>query len=99
MTIMGVRLGRDLQTELSVNRGDSAAHRIEALRVYLEDRLGLSPFLGAYRYLKRIGEGPGADTDAAVTAQLEMLMGGAEQLTHLPALLQLIAVEERFDET
>jgi hypothetical protein len=69
-------------------------------------RLGLGPFIAAYRYLKKVGyshefgtnTGTNFNDDAAATDELEMLMGGTDQLAHLPVLLQLIAVEERFDE-
>ena len=68
--------------------------------IYMLYRLGLGPFLAAYRYLKKIGNHTAAtfNDDAAATDELEMLMGGTDQLAHLPVLLQLIAVEERFDE-
>ena len=35
------------------------------------------------------------DDDAAATDELERLIGGTEQLLHLPVLLQLISVEEK----
>ena len=99
MTLMGVPVRAEVQAVLSLKQSDSASHRIETLRIYLENRLGLEPFLASYRYLKRMG---GADSsqadDAAATTELEQLLGGAHQLTHLPVLLQLLAVEERFEE-
>jgi hypothetical protein len=79
---------------------------ISDLYKHVTYRLGLGPFIAAYRYLKKVGNshevGNNTTTnfndDAAATDELEMLMGGTDQLAHLPVLLQLIAVEERFDE-
>mmetsp|Transcript_16460 Transcript_16460/g.57581 ORF Transcript_16460/g.57581 Transcript_16460/m.57581 type:complete len:174 (+) Transcript_16460:1010-1531(+) len=45
-------LEADMQREVGVSESDTAFHRAEALRVYLERRLGLENFLRAYKLLE-----------------------------------------------
>ena len=55
---------------------------------------GWTKFMASYRYLKRMRfQRDTPDDDAAATDELQRLIGGTEQLLHLPVLLQLISVE------
>lgn len=99
MTIYGVPfpLGQTARHEvgMQVEDEDSAAVKMEALREYLEDSLGLDRFTKAYRLLKSIG--PRDDDDSLLNNMEEIV--GVEGLEYMDAFIQLITIEDRFEST
>ena len=99
MTVYGVPfpLGRTIRKESGIDfsEDDSPALKMEALREYLEDSLGLERFIKAYRLLKAIG--PRDDDDSLLT-KMEHIVG-VEGLQYMDTFIQLISIEERFETT
>jgi hypothetical protein len=75
----------------SVADGDSMAYRIEALRKYIEDGLGLDLFVEAYQF-----SNGGSDhlTAAETDVELRKLLSTPQQLAFYPLIEQLIVCEE-----
>jgi NIMA (never in mitosis gene a)-related kinase len=68
---------------------DSIFYRIEALRSYIEQKLGLEPMMRAYQYLLD----PPADDDS--NAELSSIVG-PKQLVYVPLIYQLIVCEDEY---
>eukprot|EP00743_Colponemidia_sp_Colp-15_P002605 GILK01002822.1.p1 GENE.GILK01002822.1~~GILK01002822.1.p1 ORF type:complete len:897 (-),score=171.16 GILK01002822.1:188-2878(-) len=75
----------------NVSAKDSVGYRIENLRVYLEDQMGMDPFIGAYRYLQDTVNEDGEDIDEA----LERILGSTN-MKFLPLIHQLIYCEDQY---
>jgi NIMA (never in mitosis gene a)-related kinase 1/4/5 len=78
-----------VQVPLIADERDSLAAKVEALRVYLEQQMGLEPFLSLYRYMESFT----IDEDPHIAADTIMQMVG-ENVRFIPMVHQLIASEE-----
>jgi len=79
---------------LPVNPKDSIFARVENLRVFLEEKLGLDKFLEAYRFISNIRA---EDDDTEIEAKIShLLVGDLACYQHL--IQQLIYCEERMNE-
>lgn len=100
VTIYGVPfpLGQTARHDVGISFGeeDSPALKMEALREYLEDSLGLDKFIKAYRLLKSIG--PSDEDDDSLLSNMEQIVG-VEGLQYMDTFIQLITIEERFENT
>lgn len=77
---------------LSLHDEDSAACRMEYIREFLEVALGEDKFVQAYRLLKSIDI---VDEDSLLE-QMEGIVG-TEGLKHMEVFIQLITIEEKFE--
>lgn len=75
---------------LPVREEDSLALKVEALRCFLEERLGTDPFLRVYRRLESLTQD---DDDEAVSREFVSALG-PEKLAYLQLVHQLIICEE-----
>jgi NIMA (never in mitosis gene a)-related kinase len=82
--------GKELQLP-RVTDASSLWTRIEALKVFLEDRLGFDAFIGLYRILQRMGENTESD-DALLDNATQSLP--KEKHALIPLITQLILCEE-----
>ena len=96
MTVYGLPLPLSNSTaeELHITADDSPSQKMEAIRVYLEGKLGEEIFVKAYRFLKNIEEED--DDEDALLNSMEAIVG-TEGLKYLDVLFQLITIEERFE--
>ncbi|KAK9809093.1 hypothetical protein WJX72_009300 [[Myrmecia] bisecta] len=78
------------EVDIGVAPTDSAAHKVEALRAWLERRLGTDLFLKVYRKIESLSQD---EDEAAVAAQLLGLLG-ADKMPYLQLVHQLIICEE-----
>lgn len=76
--------------KLAVSEADSLAAKVETLRVFLEQELGLEQFMGLYHHLESLS--PKCDRDAAAARVCELV--GEERVHFVPLVHQLIAAEE-----
>jgi len=80
--------------DLPVSSQDSLSYRIEALRVFLEQEIGLEAFLCLHRYLNDRAADPASVVSAAPSDhQLESLVP-AKAIEYLPLVTQLIVCED-----
>ena len=79
-----------LQVELPISDGDTLAAKVETLRVFLEQELGMELFLRLYHHLENLS--PTADAQAAADAICAMV--GEENVRFIPLVHQLITTEE-----
>jgi len=96
MTVYGVPFPiateqRELEG-LSLHDEDSAACRMEYIREFLEGALGEEQFIQAYRLLKSIDI---VDEDLLLE-QMERIVG-TDGLKHMDVFIQLITIEEKFE--
>eukprot|EP01041_Mallomonas_annulata_P007440 gene7440-15218_t len=94
MTVCGLPMPLS-RVESNVDRDDTYAARIEAIRVFLEEKLGVKRFVKAYRLLKSIQDQEEADDEDALLSKMEAILG-TEGLQHLDVMFQLITIEEKF---
>ena len=73
-----------LQNLPGVEAGDSQSYRIEALRVYLEENLGETTFIAAYKHYINMSE-----LNEDVEAEIEGILG-EEKMKFFPLIYQLI---------
>lgn len=78
---------------IEIDEDHSPASRMEALREYLEDALGVDKFIKAYRLLKAVDP---KDDDDALLASMEAIVG-VDGLHYMDAFIQLITIEDRFE--
>ena len=64
-------------------------YRIEAMRVYLEDKLGDVAFIAAYKHLVNLSNGSELDDD------LEQILG-PKKMKYVTLIHQLIVCEDSF---
>ncbi|KAG1653257.1 hypothetical protein FOA52_009202 [Chlamydomonas sp. UWO 241] len=95
--LAGVLAGRFLLNgevvPLPVCDDDALGVRMEALRAFLEDKLGSGPFLKVYRRL----EGLTADDDESEVSKEFLGVLGADKLPYLQLVHQLIVCEEQWE--
>jgi hypothetical protein len=95
--LAGVLAGRFLLNgevvPLPVRDDDALGVRMEALRAFLEDKLGSGPFLRVYRRL----EGLTADDDEGEVSTEFLGVLGADKLPYLQLVHQLIVCEEQWE--
>ena len=76
-----------------VGKRDSRASRIESLRVFLENKIGATLFIHAYRLMESVSE----DDDEQQLEQQLLGIVGAAKAEFLPLICQLIFCEDRED--
>jgi hypothetical protein len=86
--------GRALSLQ-GVRDGDSIEYRVEALRQFLEQGIGLEKFTEAYQF---ITEGADGLEPAQVDAQMRRIFSTPELLAYYPLIQQLIVCEESAQE-
>lgn len=82
-------LQKFLQNLPGVGATDSQSYRIEALRVYLEDKLGDEDFVNAYNYYLSASE-----LDEKVSEEVEVMLGSKKKYVGL--IYQLIVCEDTY---
>jgi hypothetical protein len=96
MTVYGVPFpidtGQRKLEGMNINTEDSAACRMEYIREFLEVALGEEKFIEAYRLLKTVDI---VDEDLLLE-QMEAIVG-TEGLKHMGVFIQLITIEEKFE--
>ena len=73
--------------KLQVTETDSLAYRIEALRLYIEQQLGISEFLLVYKHLTGSTDGDNTETDGILSSKAR---------SFFTLVTQLIVCEDRF---
>jgi hypothetical protein len=79
-----------LQKLPGVTATDSQSYRIEALRVYLEEKLGETSFIAAYKHYINI-----SDVNDDVDAEIEGILG-PKKVQFTPLIYQLIVCEDTY---
>ena len=79
-----------LQGLPGVTATDSQSYRIEALRVYLEENLGETSFIAAYKHLMNMSEG-----NEDVEDEIEGILG-EHKMKFCPLIYQLIVCEDTY---
>jgi hypothetical protein len=79
-----------LQDLPGVCSSDSISYRIEALRVYLEEKLGDTDFINAYNYYKNASE-----LDEKVEEEVEYILGPRKK-KYVGLIYQLIVCEDTY---
>ena len=96
MTVYGVPFPLDTEQRGGMDdrlmNEDSAACRMEYIREFLEDALGEDQFVQAYRLLKAVDI---VDEDLLLE-QMENIVG-TDGLKHMGVFIQLITIEEKFE--
>ncbi|CEM18804.1 unnamed protein product [Vitrella brassicaformis CCMP3155] len=89
-------LGRELASlGVAASEQDTMGVRIESLKMYLEQEVGLDAFLAAYRYLQQAGDAAaGADDQAEGGEAFPPSVG-----PYLPLIHQLIVCEDHYFST
>jgi hypothetical protein len=82
--------GKELKLP-SVTDRDSMNYRIEALRKFIEDGIGVERFVRAYRFL---GGGSDGLSEQAVDIEVRQIFCGEKQLAYYPLVHQLVVCEE-----
>lgn len=77
-----------LQNLPGVQSSDSQTYRIEALRVYLEDNLGETTFIAAYKHYINVSE-----FNEDVDSEIETILG-KKKMQFFPLIYQLIVCED-----
>eukprot|EP00798_Chlamydomonas_sp_ICE-L_P001773 gene1773-33191_t len=77
--------------DLPVQESDSLALKVEALRMFLEEKLGTHPFLKVYRRLESLTM---EDDESEVSKEFLAVLG-QDKLPYLQLVHQLIITEER----
>lgn len=98
MTVFGLPmpLSHEERKEVNVDSEDTYAARVESIRVFLEEKLGVRRFVKAYRLLKSIQEEEqDTEDEDALLSRMEKILG-AEGLQYLDIMFQLITIEEKF---
>merc|ERR1719362_771612 len=84
--------------QLPVSEQDSISYRIEALKVHLEQEVGLADFLAMYRYLSDCASGTsscgGATTTAEEQESLPLQLASPAAAEFLPLVHQLLTCED-----
>lgn len=73
-----------------VSATDSQSYRIEALRVYLEEKLGETSFIAAYKHYVNI-----SDINEEVEAEIESILGD-KKVKYVHLIYQLIVCEDSY---
>lgn len=85
---------RTVQTFLKnlpgVTASDSQGYRIEALRVYLEENLGETSFIAAYKHYINV-----SDQNDDIEAEIEGIVGPKKR-QFMPLIYQLIVCEDTY---
>jgi len=81
--------GKELKLD-SVNNDDSLNYRVEALRIFLEDGLGMDTFIKIYGFLTSDQEISPQETDD----RIREILKSQEQIVYYPLVQQLIVCEE-----
>jgi hypothetical protein len=74
----------------SVADGDSKAYRIEALRQFIEEGLGLDKFMEVYQFVR---EGTDGIPDEEADLRMREILSTAKQQAFYPLVQQLIVCE------
>jgi hypothetical protein len=101
MTVFGVPFpANSKQREamgIHIDSSDTPASRIEALREFLENRIGEEKFIRTYRLLRSSTAGDGDESDDdKLLLEVESIVG-ADGLEYIEMFYQLITMEESFD--
>jgi hypothetical protein len=80
-----------LQVQLDVHGTASLSQKIEALRVFLEDKLGMELFLQLYRCIECLPQDEGSDSEQAESALVGL---DKDKVKYITLVQQLIASEE-----
>jgi len=92
-TLFGITLPGKVLSKMNVSpTEDTPANLIEAMRVYLEENIGLDKFLAAYHFLKLASKSQDYDEER-FTSEVEKILAEPE-MEYLQVLSQLIAAEE-----
>lgn len=92
LTVYGIPMV--LSDTIAIDEDDSPATKIEVIREYLEEKLGLGPFVKAYRFLKSIHEMH--EDDEMLLAEMEDIVG-ADGLQYIDIFFQLLTIEDKFE--
>jgi anti-sigma28 factor (negative regulator of flagellin synthesis) len=81
------------QLELpSVTDEDSLGYRIEALRQFIENGIGLDKFVEAYQFVREAADEPDGN------AKLKQILATQEQLAYYPLIQRLVVCEESMED-
>lgn len=79
-----------LQNLPGVTASDSQSYRIEALRVYLEEKLGETSFIAAYKHYINV-----SDINDDIEAEIESILG-PKKMKFVGLIYQLIVCEDSY---
>lgn len=107
MTVFGVPfpINADdrMNLGLHINESDTPATKIEVLREYLENCLGIEKFIKTYRLLRSFGTNENTvisnedeDDDDRLLAEVENIIG-SDGLQYMDVFMHLISMEENFE--